>query len=171
MKKELLAALPLIGHALQKAEMEYHGKFGHTLGRIQHIAIMSRIYLCYATCRLSTQTVAPALPVFQGIKRCVQYLASRLYKPIFYPSNSYDGSNFIRLTWSGNQVEDHTTKNCLECHQYADHARILNRRRSAFGIIHTLLGVAVCCKVQIHPAIASDSTDGEIRCMYKALKK
>ena len=48
-EKELLAALTLTGHALQKAEMEYHGKFGHTLGRIQHIDLMSRIDLCYAT--------------------------------------------------------------------------------------------------------------------------
>ena len=71
-KEELLAALPLTGHALQKSEMEYHGKFGHTLGRIQHIALMSRIDLCYATCRLATQTVAPTLPIFQGIKQCVQ---------------------------------------------------------------------------------------------------
>ena len=41
-EKELLAALPLIGHALHKAEMEYHGKCVHTLGRVQHIALMSR---------------------------------------------------------------------------------------------------------------------------------
>ena len=39
------------------------------------------------------------------------------------------------------------------------------------GIIHTLLDVAVCWKVKIQPAIESDSTDGEIRCMYKAVKK
>ena len=84
--------------------MEYHGKFGHTLGRIQKIALMSRIDLCYANCRLSTQTVAPNLPGFQGIKRCVQYLASHPHKPIFHPYNYYDGSNIIRLTWSGNQV-------------------------------------------------------------------
>ena len=90
-KKELLAALPLTGHALQKSEMEYHGKFGHTLGRIQHIAIIRIIDLFYATCRLETQTVAPALPGFQGIKRCVQYLAIHPHKPLFYPSNSYDG--------------------------------------------------------------------------------
>ena len=112
-----MADLPLTVHALQKAEMEYHGKFGHTLGRIQHIALMSKIDLCYATCRLETQTVAPTLPGFQGIKRCVQYLASHPHKPIFYPFNSYDGSNVIKLTWSGNQVEYHTTQNCLECHQ------------------------------------------------------
>ena len=67
-EKELLAALPLIGNALHKAEMEYHGKFGHTIGRIQHIALMSRIDLCYATCRLATQTAATTLPGFQGIK-------------------------------------------------------------------------------------------------------
>ena len=36
-ERKLLAALPLTEHAIQKAEMEYHGKFGHTLGRIQHI--------------------------------------------------------------------------------------------------------------------------------------
>ena len=42
-EKELLAALPLTRHALHKAEMEYHRKFGHTLGRIEHISLMSII--------------------------------------------------------------------------------------------------------------------------------
>ena len=104
---------------------------------------MSRIDLCYATCRLTTQTMATTLPGFQSIKRSVKYLASHPQKPIFSPSNSYDGSNVIRLTCSGNKVEDHTTKNCLRCHQDADHSRIINRRRSVSVIIHTLLGVAV----------------------------
>ena len=36
-------ALTLTGNEFNKAEMEYHGKFGHNLGRTQHIAIMSRI--------------------------------------------------------------------------------------------------------------------------------
>ena len=103
-----MVALPLTVNVIYKAEMEYHGKFGHTLGRIQHISLMSIIGMCYATCRLSTQIVATTLPGFQGIKLCVQYLDSHTHKPIFYPSNSYDGSNFIRLTWSGNQVEDYT---------------------------------------------------------------
>ena len=71
--------------------MEYHGKFGHTLRRIQHIDIMSRIDLFYAAFCLSAQNVVPALPGFQGIKRCVKYMASHPHKPIFYPSNSYDG--------------------------------------------------------------------------------
>ena len=82
--------------------MEYHRKFEHTLGRIQHISLMIRIYIFYSTCHLSTQSVAPTLPGFQGIKRCVQYLASHPHKPISYTSNSYDGSNVIRLTWDGN---------------------------------------------------------------------
>ena len=123
--------------------MGYHGKFGHTLGRIQHIFLMSRIYLFYETCCLATQNVAPTLPGFQGIKRCVQYMDSHPHKLIFYPSNSYDISNVIRLTWIVNKVEDHTTQNSLEFYQDADHARILNRRRSVSDIIHTLLGVAV----------------------------
>ena len=41
-ENELLSAIPLTGHALHKSEMEYHGTFGHTLGRIQHTALMSR---------------------------------------------------------------------------------------------------------------------------------
>ena len=85
--------------------MEYHRKFGHTLGRIQKNSLMSTIDLYYSTCCLAIQTVAPNLPSFQGIKRCVQYLASHPHKSIFYPSNSYDGSNIIRLTWRGNKVE------------------------------------------------------------------
>ena len=69
---------------------------------------MSIIDICYAICRLDTQTVAPTLPGFQGIERCVQYLFIQPHKPIFYPSNYYDGSNFIRLACIVNQVEDHT---------------------------------------------------------------
>ena len=94
--------------------------------------------------------MAHNLPGFQGIKCCVQYLASTPHKNIFYPSNYYDGSNATRLTWSVNQVEYHTTQNFLECHQDADNAIILNRRRSVFGIIHTLLGVAVWYKLHIN---------------------
>ena len=83
--------------------MEYHGKFGHTLGRIQHIALMSRIEMFYTDFHIEIQTLASTLLGFQGIKRCIKYLSINPHKPIFYPSNYYYGSNFIRFTWSGNQ--------------------------------------------------------------------
>ena len=104
---------------------------------------MSRTEICYATCHLASQNTTHTLPYFQGINQCVQYLASHPHKPIFYPSNFYDVKNVIRLKWSGDQFEDHTTQNCLECHQDAYHSRILNRRQSVSGIIHNLLGVSV----------------------------
>ena len=151
--------------------MKYHRKFVNTLGRIQHIALMSRLGICYETCRLATQTVAHILPGFQCIKRCVEYLASHPHKPIFYPSNKYDGSDVIRLTWRGDKFEEYTTQIFFKFHQDADHARILNRRWSVSGIIHTLTGVSVFWKVHIQPAIASDSTYAEIICMYKAVNK
>ena len=97
--------------------------------------------------------MAPTIPGFHGIKSSVQYLYSHPHKPIFYPSNYYDGSNFVKLIWSENQVEDHTTQNVLECDQCVDHDIVLNRRRSVLGIIHTLLGVAIYWKVHIQPAI------------------
>ena len=139
-----MAAIPLTGNSLQKTEMEYHRKFGHTLGRIQHIYIMSRISICYTSYRLEIQTVAPTLPGFQGLKCCIQYHSSHPHKSIVYPSKYYDGSNITRLTWSGNQVEDYTTNNVLECHQYADNSRILSRIWLVSGNIHTILGVSIC---------------------------
>ena len=138
-----MASLLLIVNALHKAEMEYHGHFGHTLVRIKHIAVISRIDICCEKFSLETQTVSPTIPGFQVIKRCVQYMDSHPHKPIFYPSNYYYGSNDIRLTWSGNQVEYYTTQSVLEFHQDADHARILNRRQSFSVILHTLLGIAI----------------------------
>ena len=116
---------------------------------------MSRIDICCTSCYLENQTVAPNIPGIQGIKQCIQYLASNSYTPIFYPSNYYDGSNVIRLTLSGNKFEDYTTHNCLEFHNYAYHAITIKRRRSVSGIIHNLLGIAVCWKVNIKPDIAS----------------
>ena len=62
------------------------------------------------------------------------------------------------MTCSGDQVEDYTTQNCLEYHQDADHARIMNIRRSVSGMIHTLLCVALFWKVQIKPVLAYGST-------------
>ena len=127
-ENELMAAFSLTVNALRKSEMEYHGKFGYNLGQIHKIAITRRIDICYTVCHLVTQIVAPTLTSFQGIKLCIQYLASHLHKPIFYPSNYYVGSNVIRLTWSGTQVEEYSTQNCLECYQDADHARTLIMR-------------------------------------------
>ena len=70
-------------------------------------------------------------------------MGSHPHKSIFYPSNYYDGSNVIRIIWSGNQVEDYTTHNYLEYDQDADYAIIISRRRSVSGINHTLLRVDV----------------------------
>ena len=100
-----MAALQLTGNAFHRVEMEYNGKFGHNLGRIQHIGIMSRLEICYTYCLMETQTLAPTITGSQGIKSCIKYLANHPHKPIIYPSNYYDGSNVIRLTCIGNQVE------------------------------------------------------------------
>ena len=140
--------------------MEYHGKFGHTLEQIQHIAIMRRIDIFDIDWSLGTQTVAPIIPCFQGLKSCIQYLASHPYKIIFYPYNYCYGSNVIRLIWSGNQVKYYTTWNHLEPRQDKDCVKIINRRRSVSGVINNLLGSAVWSKVHIQPDIASDLTDG-----------
>ena len=85
-EKKIMAALPLIGNDFHKSEMEYNVKFGHNIGRIKHIDIMSRIGICYSTCNLATQNVAPTLPGFQVIKLCVQYMDSHPHKPILYTS-------------------------------------------------------------------------------------
>ena len=77
---------------------------------------MSRIDICCKSCHLKTKTVAHRLTVLQGTNNCAQYLASHPHKPILYPSEYYYGSNFIILTWSGNQVEDCTTHNYMEYH-------------------------------------------------------
>ena len=128
-EKELMSTLPLTRNVLHKAEMEYHGKFGHTRVRIQRIAIMSRIDIFCATCLLATHTVSHTIPGFQVTKRCVQYLASYPQKPILHPSNYYDGLNVIILTLSGNKVKYYKFHHCLECHQYAYNDIILNIRQ------------------------------------------
>ena len=138
-----MAELPLTINDICKSEMEYNGKFGNTLVQIQNIDFMSILAIYYTASCMGTHTVAPTLLGFQSLKRCIQYLDSQPDKPIFYPSYYYDGSNVIRLTWSGNQVEDYTTKNVLELNQDADHARVINIRQSVTGIIYCLFGVSV----------------------------
>ena len=159
-ENELMDELLWTRNALRKSEMEYHGKFGHTIGKIQHIALMSKIEICYTDWRLETQTMTPTLPGIQAINQCIKFLASDSHKRIFYPFNYHDDSNFTRLTWRGNKVEDYTTHNCLEWNKFADHARIINIRWSVSGIMNNFLGVAVCWKVQIQPDVASETTDG-----------
>ena len=111
MKRKSWLHFHLHKNSLNESEMYYRGKFGHTLVWIQHIYIMRKIDICYTAFHETTQNVSPKLPGFQGIKRCVRYLASHPNKPIFYLSIYYDGLNVIRLTWSGNKMEDYTTHN------------------------------------------------------------
>ena len=108
-----MAYLPLIIYDFHKSEIEYHGKFGHTIVHIHHIASMPIIVIYCTACCLETQTVASTLPGFKVIKLCIKHLSSQPTKHIFYPSNYYDCLNVIRLTWSGNQVEDYKTQICL----------------------------------------------------------
>ena len=61
---------------------------------------MIRINIFYTAYHMVTQTVAPTIPGFQGIKRCIKYLYIDPHKTIFYIYNSYSGSNAIRLIWS-----------------------------------------------------------------------
>ena len=88
--------------------------------------------------------MAVTLAGFRGIKRFIRYLASHPHKEIFYFSNSYDDSNIIIFTCSGGKVEEYRIQNCLEFHQDADCAIIINIIRPISGIIHTLLVFAVC---------------------------
>ena len=108
-----MAAVSLTRNSIRKAEMEYHGKFGHTIYRIQNIYILIRIYIYYTACRLVTQNVVPTLPGFQGLKHRIQHLASHPHKPIFYTSNYHDVSNYIRLKNRGNQFEEYITNNYI----------------------------------------------------------
>ena len=72
----------MAGNALHKAEMENHRNFWYTIGMIQQIAHMGKIDI--------SQTVAPTLPGFEGINRCVKYMTCHPHKPIFYPSTYYN---------------------------------------------------------------------------------
>ena len=54
-------SVPLIGNAILKTEIECHGKLGCTLGQIQEISIMRKIYICYISSCIRTQTVEPNL--------------------------------------------------------------------------------------------------------------
>ena len=58
-----MAALSLTGNFLRNSEMEYHGKFRNTFGRIQHIVLMRIIEICYIVCHMVTQTVASTVGV------------------------------------------------------------------------------------------------------------
>ena len=166
-----MVVIPLIGSALHKKENDYQIKFGHTIGRIHHIAIVRRIDIFYTSCRLVTQTMAPKFPGFEGLNRCIYYLDTQPHKPIFYPYNYYEGYNVTIITWIVYQVEAYNTQNYLQCHQDVYHARNLNRKLSISVIIHTLLGVAVLWKVQIQSYVAYAYTDGEICFVYKYAKK
>ena len=37
--------------------------------------------------------------------------------------------------------------------------------------MNTIINVSIFWKIQIKPSVASEYTDGEIRCMYKSVKK
>ena len=75
-EKELMAVIPLMGEAPCKAENDFHGNFGHTIGLIQHINVMISTDICYMTCRLGTNSVAHILPVCKVEKRCIYFISN-----------------------------------------------------------------------------------------------
>ena len=86
-----MAVFILTVNARHKAEIEYRGKFRHTIGRINHISMTIRIEIFYTACSLVTQTVVTNFPVFKGLDRYIQYMDTYPHKPIFYHYNSYYG--------------------------------------------------------------------------------
>ena len=46
-EKEIMAAHPLTGNDICKAEMEYYGNFGNNLGQIHLIALVGIIGICF----------------------------------------------------------------------------------------------------------------------------
>ena len=99
-----MAEITFTKTSLERSKKEYHGKFVHTLGRIQNISITRIMELFYIVCHLVTQTVASNFSVFQGLKRCTQSVSTNPSKPILYPSKYYDVSNVIIFAWIGDQV-------------------------------------------------------------------
>ena len=112
-ENELMAVVTSIGNNPHMEKMEYPGKLGHTIGHIQHTDIMRIFDIFYKAFLLVTQNMAPTTNGFQGLNKCIQYMANYSYKPVFYPYNSYDIPNIIISSWGGTQVEDYTTHNCL----------------------------------------------------------
>ena len=53
-KNEIMAEVPLKGNSLKKAELEYNGKFVHTIGQIQNFSFMIIIYIGYTDFCLGT---------------------------------------------------------------------------------------------------------------------
>ena len=106
-EKDILYYVLITSESLIKSELYYHGSFGQTLRWIQKIDFMSRIEIFYIACWLGKKNVAPTLPVFQCIKRCVQFFATHAHNPIFYPSNYYGVSNLMRINWGSDQVEEY----------------------------------------------------------------
>ena len=64
----------LTGNALRKEKMKYHGKFGHTIGRILNIAFIRRIDIIYTAFRLGNQNVTPTPPGLQVLMSCIKYM-------------------------------------------------------------------------------------------------
>ena len=122
-------------------------------------------------CWPGTKTMAPTLPGFKGLKKCIQFIDTHPRNPILHPSNYYFWSNIIRLTWIGCQVEDYITHNCFECSQNADDAITIYRRRYVYIIIHIYIGVSIFRKVHIYLIVSSNSIDGKIHRLYNSIKK
>ena len=67
-------------------------------------------------------------------------------------------------------MEYYTTQNFLACHQYADHVQIISRWWYVYGIINTLLDIYFFWRIKIQPDVDSDSTEVEIKWLYKNSK-
>ena len=85
----------------------------------------------------------------------------------FYSYVSVEKQTFIITSCSGGQYEDHLTKNGLERQQDFFHIRDITKRSFIYETVHTLVGVSISWKFQMHPSISCYYKKSEVRCMYK----
>ena len=78
--------LPATGEELKHLEKKYGGKYNAIIGQVLHPQQVTRFDTGFAVSCLAQFNVAPNKAAVEGTHRLMQYYATHLHVPIFYPS-------------------------------------------------------------------------------------
>jgi hypothetical protein len=162
---------PLTGVDLTNATKKFRFAFGHVIGGLMHITIVSRPDLAYSVMRYSGYMACPNIPIFDALHVTVCYLFHHPHLPIMYPSKPYKSSGkSLQTHWKTGFAEylPGDYGDGLATFADADFARCLRTRRSVSAHFVLLNGVLVSWGCKKQPLTALHSSGAEFAFLHCA---
>jgi hypothetical protein len=170
-EKDLMEQLSAGKEELKQLEAEYGGTYPEIMGDIIHVESWSRPDLSYSLRCLRAYTHGPNQAAFTCLNRALQFLATHIHHPIFYPRRNLQGFKELCVDFDSLNFKSIELPLGLCTLADTDHAQENATRQSCECSISLLNGVFIQQKMQQQRTTALSSTDSKTMSAKTATKQ